>query len=188
MRKLLHLAFAVWKTGKPFDPKHYPWEAPADAPMADGSMEEKARAAGHTPGEPAGSVVTATRAATVPDPAPAVESPAAGAWLDFAHLKRQLSMARVLDHLGLTGRLKGAGPQQRCACPIHRGDGRGRTFSVNLETNAYQCFDAKCASRGDVIDLWAALHQRDLRGAARDLVTVFNLEPCPAGGTEKRNG
>lgn len=188
MRKLLHLAFAVWKTGKPFDPKHYPWEAPADAPTADGSMEEKARAAGHTPGEPAGSVVTATRAATVPDPAPAVESPAAGAWLDFAHLKRQLSMARVLDHLGLTGRLKGAGPQQRCACPIHRGDGRGRTFSVNLETNAYQCFDAKCASRGDVIDLWAALHQRDLRGAARDLVTVFNLEPCPAGGTEKRNG
>src|SRR5262249_7045929 len=25
MRKLLHLAFAVWKTGKPFDPGHYPW-------------------------------------------------------------------------------------------------------------------------------------------------------------------
>jgi hypothetical protein len=26
MRKLLHLVFAVWKTGKPFDPNHYPWE------------------------------------------------------------------------------------------------------------------------------------------------------------------
>src|SRR5262249_41640012 len=25
MRKLLHLAFAVWKTKKPFDPNHYPW-------------------------------------------------------------------------------------------------------------------------------------------------------------------
>jgi transposase len=25
MRKLLHLVFAVWKTGKPFDAKHYPW-------------------------------------------------------------------------------------------------------------------------------------------------------------------
>lgn len=30
MRKLLQLAFAVWKTGKPFDPKHYPWLTPAE--------------------------------------------------------------------------------------------------------------------------------------------------------------
>jgi hypothetical protein len=109
-------------------------------------------------------------------------------WLDFAHLKRQLPMARVLDHLGLTSRLKGPGVQKRCACPIHRGDGRGRTFGVNLETNVYQCFDAKCASKGDVIDLWAALHQRDVRSAALDLVHVFGLEPCPASGPEKRNG
>jgi hypothetical protein len=29
-------------------------------------------------------------------------------------------------------RLHGSGPQRRCACPIHRGDNRGRTFSVNL--------------------------------------------------------
>src|SRR5262245_10620875 len=26
MRKLLHLAYAVWKTDTPFDPQHYPWE------------------------------------------------------------------------------------------------------------------------------------------------------------------
>ena len=26
MRKLLHLVFAVWKTNRPFDPGHYPWE------------------------------------------------------------------------------------------------------------------------------------------------------------------
>ena len=30
MRKLLHLVFAVWKTNRPFDEKHYPWENPAD--------------------------------------------------------------------------------------------------------------------------------------------------------------
>ena len=29
MRKLLHLVFAVWKGGRPFDPGHYPWQAPA---------------------------------------------------------------------------------------------------------------------------------------------------------------
>ena len=29
MRKLLHLVFAVWKTKKPFDKTHYPWDTPA---------------------------------------------------------------------------------------------------------------------------------------------------------------
>lgn len=184
MRKLLHLAFAVWKTGRPFDPTHYPWEGPAEAPE-DRAAVGKVPAAGHTLDEPAGSLVTATGASTVAHPQPAVDG--AGVWLDFAHLKRQLPMSRVLDHLGLTTRLKGSGAQRRCACPIHRGDGRGRTFSVNLESNGYQCFDARCRSQGDVIDLWAAMHQRDVRSAALDLVHVFGLEPCPPGGTEKRN-
>jgi hypothetical protein len=97
-------------------------------------------------------------------------------------------MARLLDHLGLSARLKGSGPQKRCACPIHRGDGRGRTFSVNFELNKYQCFDAQCASQGDVIDLWAALHRLSLRDAALDLVRTFDLEPAPPTGTEKRHG
>jgi transposase len=185
MRKLLHLAFAVWKTGRPFDPEHYPWAGPAEA-TGDDALVAGVPAAGHTPDEPARSVVTATGASPVADAGPGVDG--AGVWLDFAHLKRQLPMSRVLDHLGLTPRLKGSGAQRRCACPIHRGDGRGRTFSVNLETNVYQCFDAKCKSQGDVIDLWAALSQRDVRGAALDLVHVFGLEPSPPGGTEKRNG
>ena len=187
MRKLLHLTFAIWKTGRPFDPQHYPWGGPNDARVVDASAEN-GQAAGHTPDEPARSVVTATCPDTVPHATAAVETPPAGVWLDFTHLKRQLPMQRVLDHLGLTARLKGAGPQRRCACPIHRGDGRGRTFSVNLDTNVYQCFDARCGSQGDVIDLWAALHQRDLRAAALDLVHVFALEPSPTTGTEKRNG
>src|SRR5829696_2293227 len=185
MRKLLHLAYAVWKTGKPFDPKHYPWEGPNES-IAGTPGPNEVQAAGHTLDEPARSVVTAACASTVADAGPAVDG--AGVWLDFAHLKRQLPMSRVLDHLGLGVRLKGTGPQRRCACPIHRGDGRGRTFGVNLEANVYQCFDARCRSQGDVIDLWAALGQRDVRAAALDLVHVFGLEPCPTGGTEKRNG
>src|SRR5829696_7131585 len=49
-RKLLHLAFAVWKTGRPFDPAHYPWEGPTDAPRRDAATDE-VRAAGHTADE-----------------------------------------------------------------------------------------------------------------------------------------
>jgi DNA primase len=108
--------------------------------------------------------------------------------IDFAHVKRQLPIARVLDHLGLSARLKGTGAQRLCPCPIHRGDARGRTFSANLDANVYQCFDASCGSKGDVIDLWAAVRGLSLRAAAIDIVHTFGLEPSSQTGTEKRNG
>jgi DNA primase len=84
--------------------------------------------------------------------------------------------------------LRGGGPQRRCACPIHRGDGRGRTFSVNLDEGVFHCFDARCGKQGDVIDLWAELHHLSLRAAALDLVRTFALEPAPPRATEKRHG
>ena len=34
MRKLLHLVFAVWKTDRPFDGAHFPWENPGAAPLS----------------------------------------------------------------------------------------------------------------------------------------------------------
>jgi hypothetical protein len=74
-----------------------------------------------------------------------------------------------------------------CALP-NRGDGRGRTFSVNFTDNVFQCFDAACAKRGDVIDLWASVKAMSLREAAIDLVRTFHLEPAPPKGTEKRHG
>jgi transposase len=185
MRKLLHLAFAIWKTRRPFDPKHYTWDQPAhinDGPTDTAPPRE--RAAGLKPVEPAQTEVAATRSDTVADSS----SHGEGMAIDFAHLKRQLSLARILDHLGLSARLKGAGAQRRCSCPIHRGDGRGRTFSANLDANVYQCFHASCGSKGDVIDLWAAIHRLSLRAAAIDLVQTFGVEPSSKTGTEKRNG
>lgn len=185
MRKLLHLVFAIWKTGRPFDPKHYPWGQPAH--IDDDATDPAAsgvRAASPKPVEPAQTEVTAARTDTVAGPSTLGQSIS----IDFSHLKRQLPIRRVLDHLGLSARLKGTGAQRRCTCPIHRGDARGRTFSVNLDANVYQCFDTSCGSKGDVIDLWAAVRGLSLRTAAIDLVETFGLEPSPQTGTEKRNG
>jgi DNA primase len=108
--------------------------------------------------------------------------------MDFTHVKAQLSLSQVLDQLGLLVRQRGSGPQRRGPCPLHRGDGRGRTFSVNLDANVFQCFDKRCGQKGDVIDLWAALHGLSLREAASDLVRTFGLEPRARPATEKRNG
>src|SRR5262249_14559162 len=160
LRKLLHLAFAVWKTGKPFDPERYPWTTPAhveangalpaqsasaaagpDAAAAEphardmcGPLNEPA--AGLTPDVPAKQEVTAADSITSTPTRPA----GAGRYIDFAHLKKQLPIARVLDQLCL--RLRGRGPQRRGPCPIHRGDRRGQTFSVHLYDNAFCCHHA----------------------------------------------
>jgi Transposase IS116/IS110/IS902 family/CHC2 zinc finger len=187
MRKLLHLVFAIGKSGQPFDPSHYDWEQPSHvtAPARDRGLSAKEQAAGHKrTAEPARTVVTAACAGSVAAAAVGDE----GLAVDFGHLKSQLRMAQVLDQLGLTGRLWGVGAQRRCACPIHRGDGRGRTFSVNLEEDVFQCFAKECGAKGDLIDLWAAVRKMGLREAALDLMRTFDLEPIPRPGTEKRNG
>jgi transposase len=230
MAKLLRIALAVWKTGKPFDPAYYPWEKPAhlqpkpdaqpqgDTPSKTAhDVEENPQAAGHkNPALPERSVVTAAcgtssvtetpaggnvrpcRAAASANDVPM--SPDAGAarsdlpmspglaaspWLDFAHVKSQLPLQRVLETLNLFAELRGRGSQRRGPCPVH-GQGQGRTFSVQLDDNLFQCFDKKCAIKGDIIDLWAAVKGLKLRDAALDLVRLFNLEPAP--GTEKRHG
>jgi transposase len=213
MRKLLHLVFALWKTRRPFDKERYQQEVKDEAPQhddGDNGMSPKEQTAGLThsaklAAEPARKEVTAACAPSVAQDAaagaggatrrPATRGPRsdsagaaapAGIFVAFDHIKRQLSMTQVLEHLGLADRLRGKAEQRRGPCPIHRGDGRGRTFSVKLHEGSFQCFDARCAAKGDVIDLWAALRHMSLRDAALDLVETFGLEPAPK--TEKRNG
>ncbi len=82
---------------------------------------------------------------------------------------------------------RGRGPQRRRPCPLHRGDGRGRTFSVHLGDNVFQCFDVVCQKKGDVMDLWASVTGLSLPDAAVELVNTFDLEPPPAKGPEKRH-
>jgi transposase len=218
MRKLLHLALAVWKSNKPFNPNHYPWNRAAHLPGSPGpgptnppaEPQANTQAAGHNnPVEPERSVVAAACvASSVPQAVAhnnasaadtsmsqtpsdiASSQPAAGPWIDFDHVKAQLPLRRVLEHLQLLDSLRGSSSQRKGPCPLHgpKSDGqkRGRTFSVNLDKNVFQCFQPNCARKGDVIDLWAAVKGVTLRQAAVNLVQTFNLEPAPA--TEKRHG
>lgn len=161
MRKLLHLVFAVWKTGTPFNADHYPWEKPRGA---------KEVAAGHSQGtSPAEKVVTAA-----PDTVSAAAAPVKTPPLDFAELRRQVSMEQVLNHVGILGELRGSGAQRRGRCPIHAPAGdRRRTFSVNLKKSVFQCFDPNCNAHGNVLDFWAAWSRLPLVEAAHQLAATF---------------
>jgi hypothetical protein len=175
MGKLLHLVFALWKRDQPFAANHYPWAGPAAAsatqePLAPDDAgpaipSSAKQAAGHKPPAPeARPVVRAACAARVAG-GEVIEQ----TFVDFAQLKQQLSMARVLEHLGWWSRMRGGGSQYRGPCLIHQGDARGRSFSVSLEQEVFHCFDARCGKQGEVIDLWAEVHQLSLRAAALDL-------------------
>jgi len=149
MRKLLHLVYAIWKTGKPFDAKHYPWipedetpteipgtttpdverpipEAPAGEAPSPATSAPKVgndKAVGHKRDlVPVKQVVTTAPSTVKAVPAP-VNPPRASAVtrpkVDFAYLRQQVTMEQVLAHLGILGLFKGPADQRRGPCPVH---------------------------------------------------------------------
>jgi len=150
--------------------------APCDAASQD-QPQETQKAAGHTEVKPQEQVVTAAnskvRSATAVVNAPRVR-------IDYAALRRQVTLQQVLEHLGYLSRLTGSGTQRRGPCPIHaQADNRERTFSVALDKHVSRCFHAECRVQGNVLDFWAAIHRLPLYDAALNLAQTFSLELTP---------
>jgi len=99
------------------------------------------------------------------------------AGIDFVALRRGVSMEQVLRHLGHCDCLRGSGAQHRGPCPVHGPSHAGsRSFSVNLERNVFRCFCPECQAKGNVFDLWAAVHGLPLAEAAKHLAQTFGLD------------
>lgn len=87
--------------------------------------------------------------------------------IDFHVVCQSITMLEVLTLLGFEPS-KRSGSQIRGACPVHLTEPtRSRTFSVNIERGRYQCF--QCGSRGNQLELWAAVHKLTIYSAAIDL-------------------
>jgi transposase len=175
MRKLLHQVFAVWTTGKAFDPEY---ETRGRATRGSVPQPpETQKAAGHNEVKPQAKVVTAANSKI--DRAPTTVN-AQRVKIDYATLRRQVTMQQVLDHLGCLPQLKGSGNQRRGPCPIHAPAGdRERTFSASLDKHVFRCFHAECSAQGNALDLWAAVHRLPLYDAALHLAKTFHLELTP---------
>jgi transposase len=206
LRKMLHLIFAVWKTNQPFDPTRCPESIPSEATtvsveipsgkLAAAPEPNENAAAGRTGASPQGKAVTA--AAIQPRTRKLSQLPGSDKQrmpvevthhtpradhrhaIDFAKLRSQISMTDVLQKLGQFDRLRGSGPQRRGPCPVHDPQTQhpiAKTFSVNLEKQVFRCLHPECGAQGNVLDLWAAVHNLPLRDAALHLATTFRLEP-----------
>jgi hypothetical protein len=197
MTKLLHLVFAVWKTGKPFDPQHYPWAQTAQVDCdqmsmcAAGSQQEtvdrptEETVAGRKEQSSKRQAVTATSSNVEPTPTTinntlvaSQASAQAAVLVDFAALREQITIEQALSQLGHFEHLQGNATQRRGPCPIHASQRpASRSFSVNLQRNLFQCFSPTCQAHGNVLDLWAAIHNLTLYEAAKHLAATFGIEP-----------
>jgi transposase len=179
MRKLLHLVFAVWKTGRAFDPQHFPWER---EPAAAGpAAPEKKQAAGHTEGKPPASKVVTAASFTIKPSSALVNAPQPHPprrpGIDYAALRKLVGMEQALRQLDWLPRLKQRGRQLRGPCPLHSQAGdRDRSLSVSLDKQIFRCFHPTCSAHGNTLDLWAAVHQLPLYDAAVHLAQTFGLE------------
>jgi DNA primase len=91
--------------------------------------------------------------------------------VDFNVLRTEITMEQVLHALGFRPSAQ-SGDQLHGPCPVHGSTSRtSRSFSVNLAAGRYYCH--KCHGHGNVLELWAAVHQVTIHQAAIDLCRVL---------------
>jgi len=106
--------------------------------------------------------------------------------IDFRHLRRQVTMERVLDEIGYLASMTGSGPQRRGPCPLHDDpQHRHPSFSVHLDKGVFRCFYPECQAQGNVLDLWARHTGLPLRQAAADLANRFGVATHPGNREEE---
>ena len=87
--------------------------------------------------------------------------------VDFNKLRAEVTMEEVLSQLGFQHTSR-SGNQLHGPCPVHGSQSTGsRSFSVNLDDGRYYCH--KCHSKGNQLELWAAVHKLSFYDSAIDL-------------------
>jgi DNA primase len=96
--------------------------------------------------------------------------------IDFALLRRQVTLAQVLELVGFTA-LTRRGPQLRGPCPVHGSSSRrSRSFAAHLEQHCWHCFG--CGAGGNALDLYLAVTKLPIYQAALELCARLHL-PVP---------
>ena len=101
--------------------------------------------------------------------------------INFARLKRDVSLETVLSRYGYLSHLKRAGSQLRGACPIHNGSNTFQ-FVVNLNSNTWHCF-GDCQRGGGTLEFVAQRERVPIPRAAELIAEWFSLGNSPSTRT-----
>ncbi len=94
--------------------------------------------------------------------------------VDFNLLRTEITMEEVLNELGFQPTSR-SGSQLHGPCPVHGSTSNSsRSFSVNVADGRYYCH--KCHSKGNQLELWAAVHKLSFYDSAVDLCRVLGRE------------
>ena len=97
------------------------------------------------------------------------------AGIDFALLRRQISLAQVLDLIGFTPTTRG-GAQLRGPCPVHGSATGSRSFAAHVKKNCWHCFG--CGTGGNALDLYLAVTKLPVYEGALELCARLRV-PVP---------
>ena len=96
--------------------------------------------------------------------------------IDFALLRRQISLTQVLDLVGFMPTTR-RGPQLRGPCPVHgSASPRSRSFAAHVEKNCWHCF--RCGASGNALDLYLAVTKLPVYEGALELCARLHV-PAP---------
>jgi hypothetical protein len=93
-------------------------------------------------------------------------------YVDFASLKRRVSILQVVEMLGVADTLVADGDRLIGCCPIHKGSDK-REFIITPAKGVWVCRGA-CNAGGDMIDLTARVRSLRLLQAAGEIADHFN--------------
>jgi DNA primase len=94
--------------------------------------------------------------------------------VDFNVVRQQVSLGDVLRLLRFQP-TSVRGDNVRGPCPVHGSmHPQSRSFSADLRLGRYQCFG--CGSRGNALELWAAVHKAGVYEAAIGLCEALRIE------------
>lgn len=91
--------------------------------------------------------------------------------VDFKRLIQEVTCLKALHFLGWRETYSRWG-KTRGKCPFHPSD-NPRSTSLKLTKGVWYCH--KCKRGGDVVGLWAEIHNISNYAAALELVEIFNL-------------
>ena len=96
--------------------------------------------------------------------------------IDYVLLRRQLSLAQVLDLVGFTASSR-RGSQLRGSCPVHRSKTpKSRSFAAHLDKQCWHCFG--CGAGGNALDLYLAVTRLPVYEGALELCARLHV-PVP---------